>query len=190
MRNIWSLHELIPHPDWPPSSVKSVTAQILGFDVQSLFVEFGVMPADGLALPAMAGSVRADGLWQTTCFEVFLRSAGSSRYVEMNFSPSMAWAAYAFDGYREGMTSLPMRLDPEIEIHGPGTADGLTGSYYFLSAEFNVLPHLSEPIALGLSAIIDEVDGTRSYWALAHTNPEKPDFHHPDCFALELPAAP
>ena len=27
-----------------------------------------------------------------------------------------------------------------------------------------------------------------SYWALAHP-PGKPDFHHPDCFALELPAA-
>jgi hypothetical protein len=40
---------------------------------------------------------------------------------------------------------------------------------------------------LGLSAVIEETDGHKSYWALRHP-PGKPDFHHPDCFALELPA--
>ena len=43
-------------------------------------------------------------------------------------------------------------------------------------------------IALGLSAVIEEADGNVSYWALAHP-PGKPDFHHSDCLALELPAA-
>jgi hypothetical protein len=38
---------------------------------------------------------------------------------------------------------------------------------------------------LGLSAIIEEASGQRSYWALAHP-PGKPDFHHPDSFALEV----
>jgi hypothetical protein len=38
---------------------------------------------------------------------------------------------------------------------------------------------------VGISAIVEEVDGSKSYWALAH--PEgKPDFHHADCFTLEL----
>ena len=41
---------------------------------------------------------------------------------------------------------------------------------------------------VGFSAVIEERDGTMSYWALAHP-PGKPDFHHRDCFALELPAA-
>lgn len=40
---------------------------------------------------------------------------------------------------------------------------------------------------VGLSAVIEETDGTKSYWALRHP-PGKPDFHHPDCFALELAA--
>ena len=31
-----------------------------------------------------------------------------------------------------------------------------------------------------------DVDGGISYWALAHP-PGKPDFHHPDSFALTLP---
>ena len=38
---------------------------------------------------------------------------------------------------------------------------------------------------IGLSAIIEETDGAKSYWALAHP-PGKPDFHHPTCFAATL----
>jgi len=40
---------------------------------------------------------------------------------------------------------------------------------------------------IGLAAVIEELDGTKSYWALAHP-PGAPDFHHADCFALTLPA--
>ena len=42
---------------------------------------------------------------------------------------------------------------------------------------------------MGLCAVIEEKDGTKSYWALAHPPGDKPDFHDPACFALELPAA-
>jgi hypothetical protein len=38
---------------------------------------------------------------------------------------------------------------------------------------------------LGLSAMIEETSGSKSYWALAHP-PGQPDFHHPDCFAHEF----
>jgi hypothetical protein len=38
---------------------------------------------------------------------------------------------------------------------------------------------------LGLSAVIEDLDGVLSYWALRHP-PGKPDFHHPDTFALEI----
>lgn len=41
---------------------------------------------------------------------------------------------------------------------------------------------------IGLSAVIEETDGTKSYWALAHPD-GPPDFHDPACFVLELPAA-
>ena len=39
---------------------------------------------------------------------------------------------------------------------------------------------------VAISAVIEEADGTKSYWALAHP-PGKPDFHHADGFALQLP---
>ena len=39
---------------------------------------------------------------------------------------------------------------------------------------------------LALSAVIEAEDGQKSYWALAHPS-DKPDFHHPQSFVLELP---
>lgn len=42
------------------------------------------------------------------------------------------------------------------------------------------------PLRLGLSAVIEEKGGRKSYWALAHP-PGKADFHHPDSFVCELP---
>jgi hypothetical protein len=39
---------------------------------------------------------------------------------------------------------------------------------------------------LGLSAVIEDMAGGKSYWALAHP-PGKADFHHADSFARELP---
>ena len=43
-------------------------------------------------------------------------------------------------------------------------------------------------VRLGLSAVIEETSGRKSYWALAHP-PGKPDFHHADCFAFEFSAS-
>ena len=43
------------------------------------------------------------------------------------------------------------------------------------------------PWRLGLSAVLEAKDGTKSYWALAHPPGDQPDFHHPDCFAARLP---
>ena len=51
-------------------------------------------------------------------------------------------------------------------------------------------PSRSKPTCvwdLGLSAVLEEKDGTKSYWALAHPNADKPDFHDPACFAAHLP---
>ena len=50
--------------------------------------------------------------------------------------------------------------------------------------------HLSEDATglIGLSAIIEDRAGTRSFWALAHPS-GAPDFHDVACFAADLPPA-
>jgi len=57
-----------------------------------------------------------------------------------------------------------------------------------LALEAEVLlepPPLTRSIRLGLSAVVESVDGGLSYWAMRHP-PGKPDFHHVDAFALQL----
>jgi hypothetical protein len=130
---------------------------------------------DQLVLPPAGEPARTDDLWRHTCFEAFAAGEGSG-YREFNFAPSRRWAAYDFDAYRQGMRPAPARaLNLEVER----SADGLE-----LLADVEA-PRT--PIRLGLSAVIEEANGRISYWALAHP-PGRPDFHAPDCFALELPA--
>ena len=180
MGNIWGIHQLVRHPQSPRSAVERVDIQLLGLDARSIEIEYFVSPAHSLVLPQAAEPSRTDELWKATCFEAFLKSPGSEAYVELNFSPSFAWAAYEFNGYRAGMRPLAVTIDPEIWISP-------AGDHFFLSAEFeNPLPP-DAPLMLSLSAVIEEKSGHKSYWALAHPPEGPPDFHHPSCFVLELP---
>ena len=128
---------------------------------------------DAVEWPPETQPGRTDGLWQRTCFEAFV--ATDSGYVEYNMSPSGQWATYRFDGYREGMRSA----DQGIDVHG---LDG-SSDHVALEGLIDLPPDATGPI--GLSAVIEATDGSLSYWALAHPS-DKPDFHHPDSFVLEL----
>ena len=175
---------LIPHPAAPPSEPGlKVWANIdhvasLG-PVATTNIWFGVgAPAERFAIPAALEPSRADGLWQTTCFEAFLRPAGDDGYREWNFAPSSQWAAYDFSSYREGMAPAELASAPYIRVE-----DNFT--WWALGATIAV--DAETVWELGLSAVLEEKDGTKSYWALAHTEGEKPDFHDAVCFAARLP---
>jgi hypothetical protein len=135
-----------------------------------------------LRVPPPRNPRRADGLWQHTCFEVFISEKGQQSYWEFNFSPSGEWAACAFKSYRDGRPIENDRLDPDIIVRSAGNIFELEAI-----VRLDRLQTIKPPVALGLglSAVVEENDGTISYWALKHP-PGKPDFHHPDCFALEL----
>lgn len=172
-------HQLVCHLDTPAKSIDRVVVQLsLTGTPGELWFEYHVAPSDRLLLPAMARPERTDGLWKSTCFELFAKPLGGDTYFEFNFSPSFQWAAYAFEAYRSGMRELTAE-NPEIAVTP-------APPHFFLAIE--AMP-LLPPVAMqiGLSAVIEETDGTKSYWALRHP-PGRPDFHHPDCFALELPA--
>ena len=138
-----------------------------------------------LRLPPVTAAARSEGLWRHTCFEAFLRAGPGAAYTEFNFAPSTQWAAYRFDDYRSGMRVAEEIAAPRVEVRSTGTCYELRASL-----ELDRLSGLPGDAAwrLGLSAVIEETSGRRSYWALAHP-PGKVDFHHSDCFALELPAA-
>jgi hypothetical protein len=166
----------------PSSQAESIEVTCARVGVDSLWLRYHVeMPLDSLVLPDETEPARTDGLWKTTCFEAFLRLPEAKPYIEFNASPSSQWAAYRFDDYRAGMAELPIGTAPEIGLDASESHFALEVTYA-LPAEW-----AGQPLALGLSAVIEESDGTKSYWALAHP-PGAPDFHHGDCFALQLAA--
>jgi len=173
-------HQLVAHPGHPPAGIGQVEAKIIGADASWLRVRWRVDGSQQLVVPAFAGKGRTDALWQTTCFELYLKPAGGEAYCELNLSPSERWNAYDFDGYRAGMRERPFPREPECTIR-----QGSTFAIFDAAIPVAGLP--ASDCAMGLSAILEEQGGTISYWALAH--PEgKPDFHAPACFAAELPA--
>ena len=135
-----------------------------------------------IRIPAPQPPAAVDGLWEHTCFEAFIAVEGKASYHEFNFSPSGQWAAYAFSDYRV-RSAWTISQAPVINF---------AQSYGHLLLEAVIaaadLPQniADKPLQLGLTAVIETNDGSRSYWALHH--PEaRPDFHHRAGFILRLP---
>ena len=168
------------HPDTPANAIQAVDARWLETGDGRLILRFQVNGAEALAVPEFAGRGRADDLWQATCFELFLKDREGEGYLECNFSPSERWAAYRFTAYREGRTDAPLAQGPEIASSA--------GEHLFILTATLDTALLEGADSAGISAVIVEKDGTKSYWALAHP-PGDPDFHAPACFAATLPAA-
>ena len=177
--------ELTAHPSSPCDAIRRFEA---GFATAKLPGELEIrfwMDGDFslIRLPPAELARRRDGLWQHTCFEVFLRPDGSDSYHEFNFAPSGDWAAYRFAGRRREQ-STPELPAPRIECRR--LPDGCT-----LSAQIAIaaLPDLAQATSLnaGLTAVIETTDGARSYWAIMHRG-EQPDFHDPATFTLRVQA--
>jgi hypothetical protein len=161
--------QLLPHASTPCDFIHalSVQAQSSGDSLRLTYVVSG--DVQRLTVPESRPRARADGLWRATCFEMFLRPAGSDAYQEFNFSPSGEWAAYSFTGYRQGMTALDQPRPPLITC--VRTAQRLEVDVQLHS------PLLTQPdLRAALSAVLEHSDGSISYWALAHPA-AKPDFH-------------
>jgi hypothetical protein len=209
-------NRLSAHPQTPPRAVESAAFTFIWKGAGAWVFEFHLgVPPDLLILPAPAEPTRADELWKHTCCELFLLNPADGSYLEFNFSPSGRWAAYHFDAYREGMrkfevqrpcifTSNPVQsamslkarfrsygLDEESVQRLASSIENLpVAPNFYLRVEFED-PQLRNdaPWRAGVSAVVEESDGTKSYWALAHP-PGDPDFHDEAGFLLELPASP
>lgn len=136
---------------------------------------------DELVIPQRGEQItRNNGLWETTCFECFLRCENSNGYREVNISPSGCWNVYRFSGYREGMgeestvTSLPSKIQR-------------TDASFSLCCLIPVqdLFQADQGIRLGLSCVLEYKNGEKSFLAITHPG-EQPDFHHPDGMVQQL----
>lgn len=172
------------HPAYCADFIDNIEVEVglSGSILQLDYMIAGDIAQISLADPTIP--VRADNLWQTTCCEAFLGAMGQGDYFEYNLSPSTAWAAYSFSGYRKDMAAAMLRAEPQIEQQR-------SRDQYHLSARLELagLPGWdAAQLELGLSAVIEDRYGQKSYWALQHP-PGDPDFHHRDCFIHQLKAA-
>ena len=172
---------LKPHPDTPGPAIR-IDVEVLRPRTAGVELRY-FMSGDvsRVVLPASVRPSQAHELWRTTCFEAFIEKAGGG-YCELNLSPTGRWAAYEFTGYREGMHG-----HAGVEKRDPRRVQDETSFSLWGAFDLDrVIGDQPRPWRMGLSAVIEDVDGGLSYWALAHP-PGKPDFHHPDSFALTLP---
>jgi hypothetical protein len=181
-----SLAILQCHQDTPCTAVKTIKAA-LGYKhgrvLTITYVLDGII--DRLRIPPYRSAHRVDGLWRHTCFETFIGAKNDAEYYEFNFSPSGEWAAYGFRDYRESEAIDADGLEPKIDVQCNAEILELTAAIHL-----DRLPGFGPAVclSLGLSAVIEDLGGSLSYWALKHP-PGKPDFHHPDVFTLEIGAA-
>lgn len=180
-------HSLQPHPQSRCEALTEIAVDVARIAPRRLRLRFELLGETRHVLmpPYAITPERRDGLWRHSCFEAFLRAGDDDAYCEFNFAPSHDWAAYRFSGYRSGMTEVREVKSIRIELDRDLAPTALTAWL-----ELDPLAELAvdRPWRLGLAAVIEERNGCRSYWALAHP-PGAPDFHHRDCFALELAAA-
>ena len=178
--NMLSLHS---HPATPCGTDISITGSVRRAADDRLALRY-VVTGDiaALKVPASKPGDKFDGLWKTTCFELFFRVPGEDRYGEFNLSPSSQWAAYQFTSHRVGSVDMVLPWFPQIVAQH-------SGQELSIDAEVPLIaPWTAMPLDIGMTTVIEEADGRLSYWALAHP-PQAPDFHHPACFVHHLQAA-
>ena len=173
---------LTAHPSAPNDDVRSLAVQLRAEEPDILVFQYSlVADMSRVRVSPSGASGRADALWKHTCFEAFVAARDAPGYHEFNFSPSRDWAVYRFSAYREGMSLAEIGRAPEIFVRRRD--DGLELESVVRIGHLADLdvPHLR----VALAAVIEDEHGRLSYWGLRHP-PGKPDFHHPNGFALEL----
>jgi hypothetical protein len=165
---------LVCHPQTPCEAVRSIHAQVARTPQGLLELTYRIAgDLERVRIPEPRAPAQRERLWQNTCCEIFVARPDRPAYHEFNFSPSGDWAGYAFERYRDGaVLDIP---DPRIAVRGSSCELELQAS----------IPVADGQLRVGISVVIEELNGVLSYWALRHAA-GKPDFHRAEAFALEL----
>jgi hypothetical protein len=172
--------ELIPYPaDQIPNIRIAVDIERIENQLSILYAVKGDI--DEILLPKPSASMRQDDLWKATCFEFFLAIPDQPEYWEFNMSPPSAWNIYHMDAYRR------IGFHEEIKIQQLPFDFQKVDDEYLLNVSMGLSPVLqaSQKIQVGITAIIQTMDGNETYWALAHPGPQA-DFHLRESFIISI----
>ena len=177
---------LTAHPSTPNDAVRRLGVQLRAEEPDILVFHYS-LDADmsRVRVPLSGAGGPADALWKHTCFEAFIAAADATGYHEFNFSPGLEWAIYRFSAYREEVSLAAIGPPPKISVRR-----GRDGLELESTVRLGALADLRDAaqLRIALAAVIEEENGRLSYWGLRHA-PGKPDFHHPNGFALQVARA-
>jgi hypothetical protein len=131
--------------------------------------------------PPSPSPIRNDDLWKGTCFEFFLAVKDEPGYWEFNMSPSGDWNVYRMDAYRR----IGFREETEIPQLPFAIKRDLDRFSLDVTVDLTSLVRPEQELQMGITAIIQGIDGVETYWALAHPAPQA-DFHARESFTLAL----
>ena len=152
------------HPDTPPGAIHTVDAELRRVPGGVVATFHAIGDVSNVVVPSLVTPARAEDLWRTTCFELFVGGGGES-YREFNLSPSGCWAAYEFDSHRSGRRDIDVRIEIETSLNNNS-----------LIVTAKIESEFLNPTPIGLTAVIEESDGLIRYWSTAFA-PGEPDFH-------------
>ncbi|MBD3649272.1 MAG: hypothetical protein HUJ31_17895 [Pseudomonadales bacterium] len=121
---------------------------------------------------AAANLQREYELWTTTCFEFFLGPVDNTTYLEFNLSPGGNWNSFLFSDIRTGMAETDILTLSSVKVDSPDATERQIAAFI----DFHSSPSFNGQLCIGVSAVIEDVDGDFHYYALKHPGP-RPDFH-------------
>lgn len=132
-------------------------------------------------------SPRADELWNSTCFEWFIKSNSSKKYWEFNAAPTGFWNFYELEDYRTNLKASPLVETPKFSL----TQELSSSDHYQFRLEVNMIDLFKNELTLSnngrmaITSVVQWKSGEVSYYSLQHPL-QKPDFHSDEGFAIFL----
>ena len=157
--------KLIPH-----SLIEDIfITSILDLKADRVTLSFLVEGAlENYIFPSPQTSKRANELWKSTCFELFLAHSEKEEYYEFNISPSLAWNCYHLSTYRAEPKEVEILVEPVIKTTKESGC-------YRLDFELKGFA-LTSFDRVNLTAILLTKEGERTFWSLKKMQ-GSPDFH-------------
>ncbi len=161
----------------------SVDLQIANGIFQLKYILSGAV--ERVAVPAIsAAPSKKEGLWNNTCFEIFISREGSPKYIEWNFSPTHDWCLLFYEDYRKAPSKDVPKVSalPKI-ISRRGKKEFSLDARFDLNECTNIWAE-STPYEIGLASVLEHSKGDRSFWAITHVATH-PDFHLRRSFVMK-----
>lgn len=168
------MHQLIP---FEPLDIELSISVNLAWQADKIIIDFELIgDLNRLDLAEVTTEKnRVIGLWESTCFELFIKAIDSDEYLEFNFSPSGDWNCFYFTHYRSELTQYTAISSSDIEISVHQRQGQYQQNIQINTAQFPSCLQQAEQSKIGLNAVLKTGDSL-SYWALYHPRYQA-DFH-------------